>query len=872
MRKSTQKMLTFDVIDVKMFKILAYLILMMPLTGRAQISEDFSDGDFTTNPAWMGTDSLFVVNGDGKLQLNADAAGEAWLFCEEEVSDGVENGEYEWRFWLREAFAPSGNNFSDVFLCDKYFVRFGEAGSNDVVELRRVDGSSSVSVCRGTDTFIASSFSAFFKVTRDAHGAWKIFVDKNGFDDYIIEAQGIDNAYVPTGRFGIKINFSASNAKKVYFDDIYAGPLVVDFEPPVLENVIVLRFNKLELDFNEPVEESFALDANNYCIDNQIGKPIYAEYNGGNRSSLILSFSKHIEEGVNYTLIINHIQDFSGNLAEDVKYEFIYYDIHENDVVINEIMADPEPSVGLPAYEYIELYNTTNHAINLKDWSLIIGNSEKIITQDIDIQSDGYLILCKEETIPFLSDYGECVGFSSFSVPNSGSVLSLLEFHKNRIFNLCFDSFWYGDDAKTDGGWSLEQIDPHSPCLEAENWHASCDRRGGTPGARNSVAGTMHLTPDIDYVNVLSTNSIEIVFNQKMDMTSLDNTDNYTIFENNSHPYIALPSQDDEKSVTLLFSEDLLFHNHYKISVFGLTNCSGEPVLDGCYYTFGLPDEAVVGDVVINEILFDPISPAADYVEIYNKSDKILNINKLQIGVVKTSFPNPPDTTIKTICNESRQMMPKSYLLLTTTPNAIGTQYECPTDNFIKMKSFPSYPNNGAAAVLYFDGEIIDYMCYSEDFHYPLLTETKGVSLERVSTDVSSTNPENWHSAAAPLYGTPGYQNSVFIATEDNDADVEVMPPVFSPDGDGFDDVTTINLSVFDSGFTAKIRIFDSNGRFVRNLENIPNVASQSHFIWNGLDDNGKIVPVGIYVVFVEIFDIHGVVKRFKKAVVVACK
>ena len=95
---------------------------------------------------------------------------------------------------------------------------------------------------------------------------------------------------------------------------------------------------------------------------------------------------------------------------------------------------------------------------------------------------------------------------------------------------------------------------------------------------------------------------------------------------------------------------------------------------------------------------------------------------------------------------------------------------------------------------------------------------------------------------------------------------------MFSPDGDGFDDVTTINLSCFQNGFTAKIIIFDSQGMFVKDLVKCQNIASQSRFIWNGLDESGKKVPSGIYVVFTEVFDTQGNIKRFKKAVVVAEK
>ncbi len=868
--KVHKKTLTLSVMDAKMFKLLAYLILLMPLSCLAQVIDDFSDGDFTANPEWRGSGDLFVVNGNNQLQLNADVAGEAALFCNEAVSNGVENGEFEWHFWLKEAFAPSSKNFSDVYLCDNYFVRFGEAGSNDVVDLQRIDGSGAVSVCRGTDTFIASSFSSFFKVTRDAHGTWNVYVDKDGSENYVLEAQGVDETYEPTGNFGIKITFSASNAKKVYLDDVYAGPLIIDSEPPCLENVIVLNYNKLQLDFSEQIDVAYAFEPDNYNLDNQVGTPMYVEYNGNNHSSLILSYANTIEEGVEYTLIINNIQDLAGNVAEDIQFVFIHYDIHENDVVINEIMADPEPSVGLPSWEYIELFNTTDHDINLKDWVLEIGNSEKTITQDIDIKAKGFLILCKEEATSFLSEYGECVGFTSFSIPNSGSTVSLFQFHQLLIFSSGFNIFWYRDNSKSDGGWSLEQIDPYSPCLGAENWCASCDKKGGTPGAENSVLGVTVIAPDIDYVNVLSPNSIEVVFNQKMDPNSLENPDNFTIVELNSHPYNIVPSQDN-KSVTLLFQQEILVHQLYKILVFGSNNCSGMPILDGCSCVFGLPDDAACGDVVINEILFDPISPAADYVEIFNNSDKVLNINELKLGVVKSSFPNPPDTTFKEICSEHRQLLPQNYFLLTTTPDVIASQYECSSENFIAMKSFPTYPNSGASVVLSFDDQIIDCMEYSEDSHYPLLSETKGVALERVNPCIDSKDPDNWHSAAAPLYGTPGYQNSVFLDVEDEVSEVEIAPQVFSPDGDGFHDVTTINIEMHENGFTAKILVFDSQGRQVKDLVNCQNIGSKGRFVWNGQDDNDNVLPAGIYIVFVELFDNQGVIKRFKKAAVIAC-
>jgi len=40
------------------------------------------------------------------------------------------------------------------------------------------------------------------------------------------------------------------------------------------------------------------------------------------------------------------------------------------DVVIDEIMADQTPIVGLPNNEWIELKNTTSSAINLLNWRI----------------------------------------------------------------------------------------------------------------------------------------------------------------------------------------------------------------------------------------------------------------------------------------------------------------------------------------------------------------------------------------------------------------------------------------------------------------------------------------------------------------------
>ena len=852
--------------NVKILILLSALLWITPYRCLCQIIDDFSDGDFYENPSWFGTDSLFVVNDKQQLQLNAETGGKAWLFSN---LDFIAE-EFEWRFFLREAFSPSGMNYCDVYLCDNYYLNFGEAGSEDAVALYRVDNDSYTCICKGDDTFIASSFSAFFKVTRTSDGTWKIFVDKVGEGDYILETQCVDDTYQPSGNFGIVACFTSSNAKKIFLDDVYAGPLAVDDQPPALQDIIVINEHVVNLVFDEPLSQDYALSCDNYLVDNMLGSPSSCSLVGSRTVSL--SFDNVIEERRTYLLNISKISDVSGNLLLNCCHTFVYIVPHEFDLVINEIMADPEPPCALPPCEYVELYNTTAWPLNLKNWRLIIGTTEKTIDDNVVIQPDDYLLLCKNSSVESLQSYGQCYGFTSFSITNGGTTISIIDADGSLISDVDFSLSWYHDSEKMNGGYSLEQINPQAACSGKTNWRASAASEGGTPCKPNSVLDTVPVAPIVDFVNVTEPNALLVYFSQIMNAESMQNVDNYYVVEFDSKPASTECSPDSLNCVKLVFNQDFEKNRVYTLELLDICGCYGNVVQPYFRFSFGLADEPSPNDVVINEVLFNPIVPAGDYLEIYNRSDKIFNVRDFMVASVRTTFPNPPDTMIRTICDEDRLFLPNTYLLLTNTPEVIGNQYCCSSDNFIFMESLPTLPNESAEVLLLSDENIVDKMSYSETMHYPLLVVTKGVALERVSSEIPSLDEKNWHSSAAPLYGTPGYVNSVCTGDAEPHHDVTVNPEVFSPDGDGFDDVSIITYRSDKEGFTVKILVLDAQGRLVRDLVNCESVAIESQFVWDGLDDTANPVSAGIYVVLVEAFDLDGNVRRYKKAVVVAYK
>ena len=853
------------------------LLLLLPISLFAQVTDDFSDGDFTQNPTWSGTAEQYIVNNSKQLQLNAEGEGMAYLSL-----PITEYESMEWQFWIRESFAPSGNNYSDVWLCadnadlsqatQGYFLRFGEGGSNDAIELFRKDAGGQQSICRGTEAAIAASFAVSVKVTCDREGNWMLQTCYDNSGIYLIEAQGIDDTYSRGGFFGFWSKFTSSNAKKFYFDNVYVGPRIIDHEPPHLLTCEVLDVTHLQLSFNEALNETTALNPSHYSVDNGLGSPMTISF-GDNPAQVVLEFEREIGNGVNYTLTVSGVKDLWNNTMELTTMAFSIYEAAEYDIVINEIMADPNPVVGLPEWEYVELYNTTEFGIDLKDWQIHIGANENTFGNYV-LAPHGYVILCHNDAVSELRQYGDCIGFGSFSVGNSASAMYLYNKSGVLVSHVNFSSTWYHDPNKDNGGWSVEQIDPLNPCAGASNWMVSMDASGGTPGRINSVNGENNVQPKVERVSMFSDYIVQLWFDQQMNPADLLETQHFLVEETGEHPQQADINPIDGTYVELQFEHGFEQGFVYTLIISGVTNCVGTVIEADTRVQFGIPNDIAEGEILINEILFDPIAPGVDYVELYNNTDKTFDLNALMLGVIKESFPNPADTTLKEITADSRLFLPHTYVMLSTNSEIVGQQYDCPMDNFIQMASFPSYANAGGTAVLMGkDGTMVDQVYYSEKMHYPLLKVTKGVSLERVAFDQPSMDANNWHSAAESVhFGTPGYENSMMQSAEPSNNEISISPDIFSPDGDGYDDACFINYHFDEAGYTMNIYIFNVAGQLIRHLAKGELVGQEGSALWNGLDNDGNKVPVGVYVVVTEVFNFNGTVKQFKDAAIVGTR
>jgi hypothetical protein len=865
---------------IKKMRYFFVLLLCFPLVVTAQVFDDFEDGDFTSNPQWTGTTDKFIVNSSTHLQLDDTDAGLSFLSTSNTTAIDA-----EWRLWIKLSFSPSDNNNARFYLISDqqdvtqalngYFLQFGEGGSDDAIELFRQDGSSTQSVCRGTNGLVAASFEIRVKVTRDDAGSWRVFADPSGGDNFQLECEGNDATYTTTNNIGLYCKYTVSNSTKFYFDDVYAGDIIVDNDPPMLLSVNAETNTTLLLVFNESVDVLSAQNVQNYLVDNGIGAPSSATLVEGNTAQVLLQFTDAFDNGFNYTLSVSGIQDLSENVMIPQQIPFSYVVASTSDVVINEIMADPSPQVGLPNFEYLELFNQTDANISLTNWTLIVGTSEKVF-ENISIEPNGYLIVAKDDAEPELSVYGSFYGFSSFSLTNSGQILELKNKDGILISSVTYDDNWYKDPDKEDGGWSLEQINPSNICSGGDNWLASNDPRGGTPGTENSVYDDIILLPGIERFEVFANNILHLYFNQAMDLQSLEVAEHYSVDKSVGNPSIVFINENESNFAELYFSDAFQPGEIYNLTVKSeVTNCLGLQMPKDTIIGFGLAEMADSMDIVINEVLFNPWTNGVDYVELYNRSEKIVDLSTLQLGTVKYSPPNPPDTSFYRISYQQHILIPQAYALLTSSPESVKKQYYTSNpDAFIKLDPFPAYNNDEGTVILTtVTSGVLDLFDYAENMHYPLLNYVDGVSLERVNFNTATSDLNNWHSAAESVgFGTPAYPNSQFVNDEISDDPIVLEPEIFSPDNDGYNDLISIKYTFDQPGYNLTSRIYNARGQLVRELVNNEYLGTNGTINWDGIQDDNTKAPIGIYVFYIQIFDLEGNVKQYKKTGVLATK
>ena len=222
----------------------------------------------------------------------------------------------------------------------------------------------------------------------------------------------------------------------------------------------------------------------------------------------------------------------SGNAISGGTTNFSFYTPQQYDVVIDEIMADPTPQVGLPDNEWIELRNTSSFDINLQGWTLADLTGQTGAMPNFILQPDSFVIVCTGSSVAALTPFGKVISVTNFpSLDNDGDLISLFSATGKTIHAVQYTSAWYQNELKKDGGWTLEMIDTKNPCSGISNWKASTDANGGSPGQKNSVDGINNdeTAPKLLRAFAVNNTTITLVFDEPLDSLKAATVNNYTI-------------------------------------------------------------------------------------------------------------------------------------------------------------------------------------------------------------------------------------------------------------------------------------------------------------------------------------------------------
>lgn len=655
-----------------------------------------------------------------------------------------------------------------------------------------------------------------------------------------------------------------------------ANEVRADLTPPSFHALRVIDKTVLQLFFSERLEEEPALLPSSYSINPEIEIQLIAL----KRDTVTLFLSGELESGQTYTVTVSGLEDIFGNRLVSAELDIFYLEFAQaakGDLVINEILYSRKDAAGP---EFVELFNTTGKNFDLSGWAFGDASSSGIVTlpKGAVVRPGEYLVLTDHPAFAAGLQNGRYLpNFPSLN--NSGDALFIRNKDGLTIDSLFYTSGWGGSEA----GRSLERIDPLAASSDPANWKSSTSASGISPGAQNASYEPDEWPPSLLFAKLLPGETIEVRFNEfiqfKPDLAFFwggiglsvltfdpDNADRIIL---NAPPGRAKDFAKGDLSVQNLSD------------VKGNSTASDEIALAYPLSAF---------DVVINEIMFNPLSDTDDNRPDQSEYIELRNIRDFAVSLEGISLHDEPDENGKVrslvpVSTESKWIPPGGIVLVYADEDADFTQSKnalffelgssIPAAHRMRIdRTTLSLASTGDAIYLADStGATIDSVFYDESWHNPNIIDSRGIALERINPSTAGNDKTNWSSSVHPTGGTPGTENSLYQKSGGfpEQSGIGFRPNPFSPDDDGIDDHLFINYRLDEADYLIKVMVYDRYGREVRKLADGLPAGYEGKLIWDGRKDDGSRNRIGIYIVVFEAYNsATGRNLAYKKTVVLA--
>ncbi|MBL7022971.1 MAG: lamin tail domain-containing protein [Candidatus Marinimicrobia bacterium] len=496
------------------------------------------------------------------------------------------------------------------------------------------------------------------------------------------------------------------------------------------------------------------------------------------------------------------------------------------EITISEVMFDLAGTDS--PNEFVEIHNFSDSTIDISGWKIAdLMSEDNIVGDDLQIPPNCYAVIFEGDYDGVL--YQDIIPEEAYILYVDGLTIgNNLNNSADSLFlisNLGDTISYMGWNSGNPDGFSLEKIVLDFPNIEI-NWQTSIDSLG-TPGFSNSIAGfatdvgidsvwndphfpspneavTVFVSiTNVGLLDVITNLSVNSEFLSSVNLTSLENCiveipNNQ--FDSGNHDFqFIIQSQDDYNS-----DNNSLIHT--------------------------IKVEYNYHDLLINEIMYDPISGNSEWVEIVNVSNEEINLFGWMIS---------DNDNYETGILESVKISPYNFIVISK---------DSLFESSIFQEDFPTLNNSGDNVYLFdHTGKMIDHIYYE-----PSWGGGDGFSLERITHFLDSNNSENWGTSVAIEGSTPNEQNSLFVETIQVSGSLTLSPNPFSPDGDGFEDELIIAYHLPFTTAVMKADIYDVRGRKIISLKEGERVSMEGILRWDGKMTTGEKCRVGQYLLVIE--------------------
>lgn len=576
---------------------------------------------------------------------------------------------------------------------------------------------------------------------------------------------------------------------------------------------------------------------------------------------LPLSQGKHLF-GVKISSLTD--EDTTNNIV----FHLVTVEIPPKSIIINEVMFAPPGDMP----EWIELYNNSAASISISQWKISDnGLSRTTIAQGSPlIPPQTYCVVASDSSFINFFPVTAPVFVASFSALNNTTPDAVVIYDERGSI---MDSVYYRQSWGGLDGNSLQRFDFFGSSSDSLNWRTGSPN----PGVENLYA-RKEIDAEVKNISTVKiANGIQIfvtIFNPgRQILNGLTVKFYHDKNRDSTAQEIELIDSSGASTIQPLDSITLQYNWNVQIqgkqSIIATVVTANDMRFENNSRQTIAKNNFAAQTLVINEIMYEPIPDKSEFVELFNRSTDTIDIAEWKL------MDQPSSTGSRTIIPLSLQttLVPPNGFVLIASDSSIVTQFPLLGTNNIIINGSLSLSNSGEDLVLVdLTDTPIDSVRYSPLWHLKNISSS-GRSLERINPNISSNDARNWSSSVSPIGSTPAGSNSIFTRSIVQHSSLQLSPNPFSPDNDGFEDFLTINYSLPSNSAMIRVRIYDVTGRLIRRLAQNEPSASTGSIVWNGMDDDGNRVRIGMYIILFEALDnFGGTAKTMKDVAVVGRK